>query len=109
MSTLDGWADHTVAVIYVTPGGAAVKRFADRYLTMRVCLGHFDHAEDGLAAELRDSGGPGWEPVPWESEAVRGEAIEELRRRARVSSGERRSELVRLLEHVRRTPYYDGA
>lgn len=104
MSTHEEWADHTLTVIYVSPGGIAVKPFADGYATMRVCLGHVDHAEDGLAAEVAQ----GLEPVPWQSEAVRGEAIEGLRRWARKSEGEERSALARLIEHVMRTPYYEG-
>lgn len=92
-----------VTVVYTSPGGIAVKPFADRYLAMRVCLGHIDHAEDGLMVEV------GREPVPWESEAVREEAIVEIRRRARKAKGEARSALVRLLEHVVGTPYYEDA
>ncbi len=104
MSMPDEWADHTVAVVYVSPGGVAVKPFAEGYATMRVCLGHVDHAEGGLMAEMSR----GLEPVPWQNEAVRDEAIEDLRRRARKAEGERRSELVRLIQHVMRTPYYEG-
>lgn len=92
-----------ITVTYVSPGGVACRPFAEGYLTMRVCLGHVYHVEDGLEAEVA----LGCEPVPWASHKVREEAIAELRRRASGAEGEDRPTLVRLLEHVKRTPYYE--
>lgn len=94
-----------VTVSFVSPGGIACRPFASGYVPMRVVLGHVDAEDGGLAAEVA----LGREPVPWASEAVRGEAIAELRRRARAAEGEDRAGLVRLLEHVRRTPHYEAA
>ena len=94
-----------VTVTYTSPGGIAVRPYADGYLAMRVCLGHVDHAEDGLVGEVER----GREPVPWQDRAVRDEAIAELRRRARKSEGDQRSALIKLVEHVRNTPYYEAA
>ena len=93
-----------ITVTYVSPGGVACRPFADGYLTMRVCLGHIQHGEDGLQTEVarrRD-------PVPWASKKVRKEAIAELGRRVEGAEGVDQAGLVRLLEHVRRTPYYDS-
>lgn len=94
-----------VTVTFVSPGGIAVKPFAEGYLTMRVGLGHVEAEDGGLMAEAA----LGRQPVPWASREVRDEAIAELRRRAKAAEGEERATLVRLLEHVRRTPYYEGA
>lgn len=93
-----------VTVTFVSPGGVACRPFAGAYLTMRVCLGHVHDPDDGLGAETA----LGRDPVPWASKAVREGAIADLRRRARAVEGEDRAALVRMLEHVRRTPYYEG-
>ena len=93
-----------VTVTYVSPGGVACMPFADGFLAMRVCLGHVDHAEDGLAAEA-DGGA---EPVPWASRAARDEAEAALRRRAGGAEGDRRESLLRLADHVRGAPYYEA-
>jgi len=95
--------ENGITIAYTSPGGIAVKPFADGYLAMRVCLGHIHHLEDGLLAELRGSR----EPVPWQNATVREEAIETLRRRARRADDGERSALARLIEHVQRTPYYE--
>lgn len=92
-----------ITVTYVSPGGVACRPFAEGYLTMRVCLGHIHHPDDGLEAEMEY----GREPVPWISAATRNDAIAELRRRAKKAEGDNRSKLIRLLEHVRQTPYYE--
>jgi len=94
-----------ITVIYTSPGGIAVRLYADGYLTMRVCLGHVGHAEDGLMTEVVQKR----EPVPWKDHTVRDNAMVELRRRARKADGDDRSALVKVLEHVRFTPYYDDA
>ena len=91
-------------VVFVSPGGVACKPFAEGYLTMRVCLGNPHDVEDGLEVQLDR----GWEPIPWETRAVRDDALAELRRRASGAEGDARSRLVRLIEHVRRTPYYES-
>lgn len=92
-----------VTITYTSPGGIAVKPFADGYLAMRVCLGHTHHAEDGLMTELET----GREPVPWQNSDVRNEAIAALRQRAKATEADERSALARLVEHVLATPYYD--
>ncbi len=89
-------------VIFVSPGGVACKPFSDGYLTMRVCLGHIHDPEDGLELEVDQKR----EPIPWESEAVRNEAIAELKRRAKKSTGYERSKLIAMLQHVRGTAYF---
>lgn len=95
--------ENGITIAYTSPGGIAVKPFADGYLAMRVCLGHIHHVEDGLMAELCGSR----EPVPWQNAAVRDEAVEMLRWRARKADGDERSELARLVTHVMATPYYE--
>ncbi|MEM7120556.1 MAG: hypothetical protein AAF563_04715 [Pseudomonadota bacterium] len=95
----------TFHVVYVAPGGVAVLPFADRYLAVRVVLGHVYDPHDGLAAEVDE----GREPVPWESAAVRDEALAALLDRAERAEDAECSDLLRLAEHVRRTPYYEDA
>lgn len=91
-----------LTVEFTSPGGLAVRAFADGAALVRVCAGHLD-AEDGLLAEARS----GAEPAPWASRRAREEAISELRRRARKAEGGERSGLVQALEHVRRTPFFE--
>jgi hypothetical protein len=85
---------------YTTPGGIATRVFSDGGATMRVCLGQIRNRDDGLLAEM-DSGG---DPVPWESLAVKREAIEAVQRRGDLDPAVRD----RLTRHIRRTPYYEG-
>ena len=91
-----------IRVELTSPGGLAVRTFRDGGVLMRVCAGHLD-ADDGLLAEMLS----GTEPAPWASAAARDEAVSRVRRDVRRAEGEEREALVRLLEHVRRTPYYE--
>lgn len=93
-----------ITVTYTSPGGIAVRPFADGYLAMRVCLGHVHHSADGLMTELET----GRDPVPWRSAEVRDAAVGELRRRARTVEAEDRFVLARMVEHVLATPYYEN-
>jgi len=90
----------SLSIEYTTPGGTATRTFSDGAATMRVCLGHIHHADDGLLAEMD----LGREPIPWESPSTRQAAIEAVGRRGDLDP-ELRDRLVR---HIRRTPYYEG-
>ncbi|MEL6467758.1 MAG: hypothetical protein AAFQ58_22555 [Pseudomonadota bacterium] len=86
-------------VTLVSPGGVLTKPFADgSHLTMRVTLGYL-FGEEGVLTEMQE-----WrEPVPWENERVREEALEAIRTRMDVEEDVRAD----LLEWVVASPYYE--
>lgn len=90
-----------VTIELTTPGGVLTRRFSDGAATMRICVGHLDAERDGLLVEMR----AGHEPVPWAGRESRAEALESIRTRKGLTDDDRE----RLLRHVARTAYYEGA
>ncbi len=87
-------------VTLVSPGGVLTRAFADgTHLTMRVTLGYL-FGDEGVLTEMRERR----EPVPWENERVREEALEAIRTRLDVEDEVRAD----LLEWVGASPYYEG-
>ena len=86
-------------ICYTSPGGITLRPFADGYLLMRVTLGHIDHAEDGLLAEMKEDR----EPIPWASQSVREEALGNIKASNRLDAEIRD----RLVSHILSTPHYD--
>lgn len=86
-------------VTLVSPGGVLTRPFADgSHLTMRVTLG-FLFGEEGVLTEMQERR----EPVPWENERVRDEALETIRSRIDLEEDVRSD----LLEWVGASPYYE--
>lgn len=86
-------------VTLVSPGGVLTKPFADgTHLTMRVTLGYL-FGEEGVLTEMRERR----EPVPWENQRVRDEALEAIRTRIDVEDDVRAD----LLSWVEGTPFYE--
>ena len=86
-------------VTLVSPGGVLTKPFADgSHLTMRVTLGHL-FGEEGVLTEMQERR----EPVPWENERVRDEALESIQSRIDIEDDVRAD----LLEWVAASPYYE--
>lgn len=86
-------------VTLVSPGGVLMKPFADgSHLTMRVTLGYL-FGEEGVLTEMRERR----EPVPWENERVRGEALESIRTRIDLEEDVRAD----LLEWIGASPFYE--
>ncbi|MEM6693521.1 MAG: hypothetical protein AAF626_02520 [Pseudomonadota bacterium] len=86
-------------VTLVSPGGVLTRAFADgTHLTMRVTLGYLV-GDEGVLTEMRERR----EPVPWENERVRDEALEAIRTRMDVEDDVRAD----LLEWVGASPYYE--
>lgn len=87
-------------VTLVSPGGVLTKPFADgSHLTMRVTLGYL-FGEEGVLTEMQERR----EPVPWENERVRDEAVESIRTRIDLEDDIRAD----LLEWVGDSPYYEA-
>ncbi|KHQ53599.1 hypothetical protein [Mameliella alba] len=85
-------------VTLVSPGGVLTKPFADgTHLTMRVTLGYL-FGDEGVLTEMRERR----EPVPWENQRVRDEALEAIRTRIDVEDDIRAD----LLAWVEGTPFY---
>ena len=91
------WPEITVA--YVTPGGVLSRNYSDGAATMRICLGHVYHPDDGLLVEMNDF----QEPVPWENAAAKAKAIGSLERRADFTD----SQKAELIKHIKSTPHYE--
>lgn len=86
-------------VTLVSPGGVLTKPFADgTHFTMRVTLGYL-FGEEGVLTEMRERR----EPVPWENQRVRDEALEAIRTRIDVEDDVRAD----LLSWVEGTPFYE--
>lgn len=87
-------------VTLVSPGGVLTRPFADgTHLTMRVTLGYL-FGEEGVLTEMRKRR----EPVPWENERVRDEALESIRTRIDLEDDVRAD----LLQWVGASPYYEA-
>ena len=84
---------------YVLPGGVCLKQFADGHLPVRCGLG-WVHAPEGIIAEL--DGTMAGEAIPWESKAIRDEAIGQLERWPGMPEVLR----ARLIAYVRKSAYY---
>lgn len=91
------WPEVQVAVLL--PSGVATIPFDGGAVTCRVTLGHPDAPDTGIIEEMRS----GAEPVPWRSAAVRDEALWTIETREEMDDDLRRE----LLDHVRRTPWYE--
>ena len=86
-------------VTLVSPGGVLTKPFADgTHLTMRVTLGYL-FGEEGVLTEMQERR----EPVPWENQRVRDEALESIRTRIDVEDDVR----AELLDWVEASPFYE--
>ena len=85
---------------YVLSGGVCLKQFAEGHLTVRTVLGWI-HAPEGIIAEL--DGTMAGEAIPWESKAIRYEAIGQLARWPGMAEDLR----ARLIAHVRKSAYYE--
>lgn len=87
-------------VTLVSPGGVLTKAFADgSHALMRTCAGYLHSQDDGLLIEMAERR----EPVPWESAAVRDEAIQSIRARQDLEDRERTN----LIAWIEGTPYYE--
>jgi hypothetical protein len=94
-------AEDAVTVTHVFPCGTATLPVpGGEAVTCRVTTGHLDAEETGLIEEMRRRR----KPVPWRSEAVRGEALATIEARADLDGPTREG----LLRHVRNSPYYEG-
>ena len=88
-----------IHVEYVTPGGVLTRKFADGAATMRICLGHIYHPDDGLLIEMDDF----YEPVPWENLEAKEDAIQSALSRMDIMA-EQKADLVK---HIKSTPHYE--
>ncbi|MFZ5962008.1 hypothetical protein ACOXXX_03575 [Thalassococcus sp. BH17M4-6] len=87
-------------VTLISPGGVLTRAFADgTHALMRTCAGYLHSQDDGLLVEMAERR----EPVPWESAAVRDEAIRSIRARMDLEDGERAD----LIAWIEGTPYYE--
>ena len=87
-------------VTLVSPGGVLTRPFADgSHLTMCVTLGYL-FGEEGVLTEMLERR----EPVPWENERVRDEALESIQSRIDIEDDVRAD----LLEWVGASPYYEA-
>lgn len=87
-----------VTVTLVSPSGVCTRIYSDGAATMRVCLGHIRHEEDGLLVEMSS----GHEPIPWASAEVRNDAMRLVKERKDLDDEARGP----LLEWIQATPYY---
>ena len=85
-------------VMFISPGGVVTRPFADGHATMRSCLGHLE-ADDGVLKEMTARS----EPIPWESEKIRDNAVRSIERRGDLAEDVR----AELLEWVSASPYYE--
>lgn len=90
----------TVSVEIVTPGGVAVRRFADGAAAVRIAVGVLDHPEHGLLAEMERPG----EPPPFETEELQRRALDFVARMDGVDEATRR----RLREWVEYAGHLEG-
>jgi hypothetical protein len=107
MSEFDGMpsSGSRIVVHFVSPGGVICKPFAEGYAAMRIGLAHMYDCDDGLREEM-EAGRP---PVPWENAAARQQALDDLASlRDDAPDDDERDLMSRLIEHVRRTPYYES-
>ena len=85
-------------LVYVMPSGVCVSPLKKGYKTVRVCKGILENAETGLIAEMDK----GKDPVPWESMAVRDEALRELKALKSIKIDLKQ----RLIRHILATHYF---
>lgn len=87
-----------IITTFVFPGGCAEKDIAGQRKFVRVCLGLVNNPEYGLIAEMEGH----FDPIPWESKAIRDEATEKVR----VGSLLDKEVRDKLVAHMERSKFY---